>query len=56
MPFWVVADLSARYVGFDTVNELGVKGARVIRGHDVRRAEASPSQRLLGGCNGSSRC
>ena len=56
MPFGVVADLPATYVAFDTLNELGAKGARVIRGHDVRTAETSPSHRLLGPCNGSSRC
>jgi hypothetical protein len=57
MPFGVVADLPARYVAFDTLNELGAKGARVIRdGHDVRTAETSPSHRLLGTCNGSSQC
>jgi hypothetical protein len=50
MPFGVVADLPATYVAFDTLNGLGAKGARVIRGHDVRTAETSPSHRLLGTC------
>jgi hypothetical protein len=43
MPFGVVADLPATYVAFDTLNELGAKGTPVIRGHDVRTAETSPS-------------
>jgi hypothetical protein len=30
MPFGVVADLPATYVAFDTLNERGAKGARVI--------------------------
>jgi hypothetical protein len=47
MPFGVVADLPATYVAFDTLNELGAKGFRVIRAHDVRTAETSPSHRLL---------
>jgi hypothetical protein len=42
MPFGVVANLPATYVAFDTLNELGAKGARVIRGHDVRTAEHLP--------------
>ena len=56
MPFGVVPDLPATYVAFDTLNELGAKGARVIRGHDVGTSETSLSHRLLGTCNGSSRC
>jgi hypothetical protein len=55
MPFGVVADLPATCVAFDTLNELGAKGARVIRAHDVPTAETSPSHRLLGTCTGS-RC
>ena len=50
MPFGVVADLPTTYVAFDTPNELRAKGARVIRCHDVRTAETSPSHRLLGTC------
>lgn len=49
MPFGVVADLPARYMAFDTLNELGAKGARVIGVHDVRTAETSPSHLLLAG-------
>jgi hypothetical protein len=56
MPFGMVADLPATYVAFDTLNELGARGAPVILGHDVRTVETSPSHRLLGSCNGSSRC
>jgi hypothetical protein len=56
MRFGVVADLPATCVAFDTLNELGAKGARVIRGHDIRTAETSPLHRLLASCNGSSQC
>jgi hypothetical protein len=48
MRFGVVGDLPATCVAFDTLNELGAKGARMIRGHDARTAETSPSHRLLG--------
>jgi hypothetical protein len=56
MPFGVVADLPATYVAFDTLNELGAKGTPVIRGHDVRTAETSPSAPTPGDLYGSSRC
>ena len=48
MAFGVVADMPATYVAFDTLNELGAEGVRVIQGDDVRTDSWGAVTDLLG--------